>query len=311
MSQAAKTGRGSLAIKNKLIHFFPLPAVIIYSLFIVYPIFSAFAYSLFEWKGLTMGEFNYFDNFTRLFTEMPFKERFWNALKNNTIYFIVEMVVQNGIAFILAYLIFKKIKGAQLFKVAYFLPRLLSVVVVGFLWKLILNPNTGVLNVLLKKIGLGHWANPWLGDPDTALIAVILVNCWFAIGFFMLIFLAGLQSISNEVLEAARMEGAKGFRLIRSIVLPMMFQPIVIVVVLTFIQAFEAFELVFAMQGSMGEPYYSTDLLAVFFYRTAFGTSSGDSGSLGIGSALAVVMFAIIAAISAIFMYYTNTKEAE
>jgi len=297
--------------KNRLIHLFPLPALIIYSLFVVYPIFAAFTYSLFEWDNLKMGGFNNFQNFVTLFTKEPFKTQFWGALSHNVIYFVVEMVVQNGIAFVLAYIIYKKVKASQFFKVAYFLPRLMSVIVVGFLWKLILTPNTGVLYALLKNIGLESWAIPWLGTTSTALIAVILVNCWFAIGFYMLIFLAGLQSISQEVVEAAHLDGATGFRKIRSIILPMMFQPLVIVIVLTFIQAFEAFELVYAMQGSMGEPYYSTDLLAVFFYRTAFGSSSGEAGALGIGSALAVVLFFIVATVSALFMYYVNRKDAE
>jgi raffinose/stachyose/melibiose transport system permease protein len=297
--------------KKLIIHTFPLPALVFYTLFVVYPIFAAFTYSLFEWRGMVMGEFNNFGNFIKLFTQAPYNTMFWNALTNNIIYFTIEMLVQNTIAFVLAYIIYKKIKGSQFFKIAYFIPRLMSIIVVGFLWKLILHPNMGVLNEGLIMIGLESWAKAWLGDPDTALIAVILVNCWFAIGFYMLIFLAGLQSISHEVLEAARLEGAKGLRLVRSIILPMMFQPIVIVVVLTFIQAFEAFELVFAMQGSMGEPYYSTDLLAVFFYRTAFGGNSGDTGALGLGSALAVVMFIMIATISALFMYYVNKKSKD
>jgi raffinose/stachyose/melibiose transport system permease protein len=296
---------------SRFIHFFPVPAIAVYTLFIVYPIFAAFAYSLFDWKGLNMGKFNNFANFRRLFTQEPFHQMFMNALRHNVFYFAVEMVVQNVIAFILAYIIFRKVKGAQVFKIAYFLPRLLSIIIVGFMWKLILHPNMGVLNAFLKKIGLSSWTHAWLGDPNTALPAVVLINCWFAIGFFMLIFLAGLQAISTEALEAAKLDGARGLRLIRSIILPMMFQPIVIVIVMTFIQSFEAFELVFAMQGSQGEPYFSTDLLAVFFYRTAFGGGSGDGGSLGVGSAVAVVMFMVIAAISAAFMTYVNRKQAD
>jgi raffinose/stachyose/melibiose transport system permease protein len=313
MEHVHNTGviRKKRAWANLLVHTLPIPAVVIYTLFFVYPIFSAFAYSLFEWKGMTIGRFNYFHNFVKLFTQEPFSHMFWNALKHNVYYFVVEMVVQNGIAFMLAYIIFKKIKGAEWFKVAYFLPRLLSIIVVGFMWKLILNPNTGIVNVVLKKLGLDSWTHAWLGDPDTALTAVVLVNCWFAIGFFMLLFLAGLQSISSEVIEAAKIDGAIGFRLIRSIVLPMMFQPVVMVLVMTFIQAFEAFELVFAMQGSMGEPYYSTDLMAVFFYRTAFGSGTGESGELGVGSALAVVMFVLIATISAILMFYVNKRNSD
>jgi raffinose/stachyose/melibiose transport system permease protein len=121
-----------------------------------------------------------------------------------------------------------------------------------------------------------------------------------------------LQAISTEVIEAARIDGAKGFRLIRSIILPMMKQSLIIITVYTFIHAFEAFELIYAMEGSQGEPYHSTDTLAIFFYRVAFGGAGGsDSMAVGLGSALAVVLFFIIASISAIFLYLSNRKEVQ
>ncbi|CAN7591511.1 carbohydrate ABC transporter permease [Paenibacillus sp. LjRoot56] len=305
-----KADRGIPHWKKGIIHLFPLPAIILYTMFIVYPILAAFSYSLFDWKGLTKGAFVGLENFVTLFTQEPFNEMFWQALVHNIYYFFLVMVAQNGVAFILAYILYSRIKGSSFFKMAFFLPRLLSVIVVGFLWKLILNPNTGALNVLLSKIGLGEWRMAWLGDTKTALTSVILANCWFGIGFAILIFLAGLQAISKEVLEAAQLEGVSGFRLIRTMVLPMMTQSLVIMTIYTFIHAFEAFEMVYAMQGSQGEPYHSTDTLAVFFYRTAFGVSSGDSAAIGLGSALAVVLFAIIASLSAVFMYYTRHSEA-
>ncbi|KIL36036.1 ABC transporter permease [Cohnella kolymensis] len=299
-------------MKRSWIHLFPVPALAFYVLFIVYPIFAAFGYSFFDWQGLKRGAFIGLDNFVTLFTVEPFNDLFWNALKNNVFYFVLEMIAQNGIAFVLAYILYTKIKGAQWFKIAFFLPRLLSVIVVGFLWKLILNPNFGVLNVVLKKAGLGEWAQPWLGDPSTALVSIILVNSWFGIGFAVLILLAGLQGIPNEIVEAAKLDGVRGFRLIRTIIIPMMMQSITIITVFTFIQAFEAFELVYAMQGSQGEPYHSTDTLAVYFYRTAFGGNSGGDGlAIGLGSALAVVMFFIIAALSAAYLNFVRSKEVE
>jgi raffinose/stachyose/melibiose transport system permease protein len=293
------------------VHLFPIPALVIYTLFVIYPILAAFGYSFYDWKGLVRGEFIGVVNFVDLFTKEPFNHLFWNAFGHNLYYFAVEMIVQNVFAFILAYLIYTKVKGSGFLKIAYFIPRLLSVIVVGFLWKLMLNPNNGVVNVLLKKIGLESWAMPWLGDPATALTSITVVNSWFGVGFSMLILLAGLQSISVEVLEAAHLDGVKGFRLIRSMILPMMSQSLIIITVFTFIHAFEAFELVYAMEGSQGEPYYSTDTLAVFFYRIAFGGSSGgDSVALGLGSALAVVLFFIIATISALFLYFTRNQSA-
>nr|WP_248930867.1 sugar ABC transporter permease [Paenibacillus hamazuiensis] len=302
---------GAWSWKNSFIHLFPIPALAVYALFIVYPIAAAFSYSLYDWKGLQKGDFIGIGNFVKLFTVEPFNGLFWNAFGHNWYYFALEMIVQNGIAFALAYIIFSKVKGAELFKIAYFLPRLLSVIVVGFLWKLMLNPNYGLVNVTLKKLGLDTWTRPWLGDPETALTSIVLANCWFGIGFSVLIFLAGLQSISQEVLEAARIDGVRGFRMIRSMIVPMMMQSVVIITVFTFIHAFEAFELVYAMQGSQGEPYHSTDTLAVFFYRIAFGGSTGDSVAIGLGSALAVVLFFIIATLSALFMFYVRKKEMD
>ncbi|AIQ62848.1 Lactose transport system permease protein LacF [compost metagenome] len=292
--------------KRWTIHLFPLPALAIYLTFIIYPIIAAFSYSLYDWSGIRKLDFIGLSNFVDLFTMEPFNTMFTNALKHNLLYFALEMIVQNGIAFLLAYLIYQKVKGSGLLKIAYFLPRLLSVIVVGFLWKLILNPTYGTLNVMLQKVGLESLAMTWLGDPKTALVSIIFVNCWFGVGLSLLIFLAGLQSIPTEIIEASRLDGVKGMRMITSIVLPLIAQQLIMVTVLTFIQSFEAFELVYAMQGSMGEPYYSTDTLAVFFYRTAFGGSADSSAAVGLGSALAVVMFAIIAAISALFLMLTR-----
>ncbi|MGE8204923.1 carbohydrate ABC transporter permease [Heyndrickxia sp. NPDC080065] len=293
------------------IHLFPLPALIIYGLFIVYPLIAALMYSFFDWNGIVRGAFVGLKNFKNLFTLEPFSGMFWNAFRHNIIYFVIQMVVQNGLAFLLAFVLYKKIRGAEFFKLAFFLPRLLSVIVVGFLWKLILNPNFGALNAILGKIGLESLQKAWLGDPKSALITIILVNCWFGLGFGVLIFLAGLQAVPTELTEAATLDGAKGFTMIRKIILPLMIPSIMIMTVLTFIQSFEAFELVYAMQGSMGEPYFSTDTLAVYFYRLAFGGSSGESSAIGLGSALAVVLFLFISIFTVLFLKFTQKKEVE
>lgn len=294
------------------IHLFPIPALIIYGLFIVYPLVAALTYSFFDWKGIKRGAFIGFENFKNLFTLEPFAGLFWNAFQHNVLYFVLQMIVQNGLAFLLAFIIYKKIRGAEFFKIAFFLPRLLSVIVVGFLWKLILNPNYGALNVILGKFGFESLQKAWLGDPKTALIAIILVNCWFGLGFGVLIFLAGFQAIPKELVEAAKLDGAKGGNMMRKIYLPLMIPSIMIMTVLTFIQSFEAFELVYAMQGSDGGPYHSTDTLAVYFYRLAFGgTSGGDSTAIGLGSALATVLFIFIATFTIIILKLMQKKEVD
>ncbi|WP_181347204.1 carbohydrate ABC transporter permease [Thalassobacillus sp. CUG 92003] len=298
--------------KRWSIHLFPIPALIIYGLFIVYPLFAALTYSFFEWDGMVRGEFAGFKNFVDLFTLQPFSDLFWNAFGHNILYFVLQMIFQNGLAFILAYIIYKKVRGAEFLKISYFLPRLLSVIVVGFLWKLILNPNYGAFNVILENLGLEALQKAWLGDPDTALIAIILINSWYGLGFGVLIFLAGFQSIPKELLEAGKLDGATGLSMVRRILLPLMVPSIMIMTVLTFIQSFEAFELVYAMQGSEGGPYSSTDTLAVYFYRLAFGGSSGGSSSaIGLGSALAVVLFLFIAVFTALYLKYMQKKQVD
>lgn len=310
--QTASTKKERKKGKRWTIHLFPIPALIIYGLFVLYPILAALSYSFYSFNGFSRESFVGFNNFVTLFTTEPYGSMFLNAFKNNILYFVLQMIVMNGLAFLLAFIIYKKVKGAEFFKIAFFLPRLLSVIVVGFLWKLILNPNFGTLNMLLGKLGLEELQRAWLGDPNTALVSIILVNCWFGLGFGVLIFLAGFQSIPGELVEAAKLDGAKGMTMLRKIYLPLMVPSILIMTVLTFIQSFEAFELVYAMQGSMGEPYFSTDTLAVFFYRLAFGSStSGSSDAIGLGSALATVLFFFILVCTMVFLKFMNKKEVQ
>ncbi|WP_083443672.1 carbohydrate ABC transporter permease [Ornithinibacillus contaminans] len=291
-------------------HLFLLPAVLIYGVFQLYPLLSAVVNSFFSWNGFDRDSFIGIDNFTVLLTEEPYKGTFLNAFKHNWIFFIVNVFSELAIAFLLAVIINSKIKGKEFFKTIFFLPKLLSVIVIGFLFSLILNPSTGALHTFLKGIGLESWAHPWLGDPDTALITIILVNSWAGIGFSMLIFLASLQAIDREIFEAARIDGASGFNMLFRITIPMAMNAIMVMTILTFIGAFETFELIYAMQGSSGGPYYSTDVLATFFYRLAFGSADGGQ-AIGLGSALAVILFFIIACSTAILMFYFRKKDFE
>jgi raffinose/stachyose/melibiose transport system permease protein len=290
-----------------LIHLFPVPALVAYIVFMIIPVFSALGYSLFEWHGMVQGPFVGLKNFVTLFQDPQISEMFYRAFRHNLIYFAVSMVLKNVIAFYLAYLIFKKYRGAEWFKVIFFVPRLLSLIVVGFLWNLILSPNFGALNTFLKKIGLEQWAVPWLGQTSTALYSIIFVNAWYVIGFGVLIYLAGLQAIPEDVLEAAELDGCTGSKQIWRVILPLSMPSITIMTILTFIASFEVFDLIFAMEGSDAGPYYSTDTLATLFYRMSF-AKDGVTSAVGIGSALAVVMFVILAGVSAISLYLMQKR---
>ncbi|NMB23945.1 MAG: sugar ABC transporter permease [Firmicutes bacterium] len=279
---------------------FLLPGLILYTLFMVYPLGSALGFSLIAWDGLVGGAFCGLENFKTVLLRAPYNIRFWGALQHNVVFFAITFFIQSTLGLFLAFLFTKKRRGYDLLQTLFFLPYTLSMVVVGFLWLLLLNPTWGAFNKGLKLLGLAHWAQPWLGQTATALLTVILVNAWRWLGFPILVFKAGLQSISEEYHEAARVDGATGWQAFRHITLPLVLPTIGMVTILTFIWIFNTFELVFVMQGSSGNPYYSTDILGTFFYRTAFGdsTTGGEPGQVGIASAIAVLMFLIVAAVS-------------
>ncbi|MEI3614265.1 carbohydrate ABC transporter permease [Pseudogracilibacillus sp. SO30301A] len=302
--------RGTLKIKKHLVHLFLLPAALLYGVFQLYPLITAALNSLYSFKGFDRQDFIGLNNFITLFTEKPYNEFFFNAISHNWIYFFVTVITQLIVSLILALIIHSKVKGKEFFKSVYFLPKLLSVIVIGFLFSLILNPTRGALNSLLEGIGLEALTRPWLGSMDTALLSIIFVDSWASIGFSMLIFLAGLQAIDNEIFEAARIDGANTFTVITRITLPMLAPALMVMSVLVFIGSFETFEYVFAMQGSSGGPYYSTDVLTTFFYRLAFGTVDGGQ-AIGLGSAVAVVLFIIIGIATCIILFFFKRNDFE
>ena len=274
---------------------FWLPALLVYTLFVVWPLLNALLYSLFEWQGLRRGAFVGVANFVRLFTTEPWRSDLAAAFGHNVVFFVGTMLVQNTVALAFALIIFSLRRGGRFWQNLFFMPHLLATVVVGFLWNLILNPLFGPLNQGLKAIGLDVLAQPWLGQPETALPTIIAVNAWAWLGFPMMIFLANLGSIPPSYLEAARLDGASSWHAFWYVQLPLLRPALTIVTLLTFIGNFNTFELVFVMAGSNGSPGGATDVLGTFFYRTAFG---GGQDAVSMGSALAVVMFVFIALVS-------------
>lgn len=275
---------------------FILPALVLYTLFVVYPMFSALQYSVFEWRGTARGAFVGLGNFVELFTRYPLNREIARAFTNNATVFAGTMLIQNTLGLAFAVLLHKSRFGRRFFQVVYTMPYLVSALIVGYLWSLMLNPLFGPVNKLLEAVGLDALALPWLGDPTTALPAVILANSWQWVGFPMLLFGAALAGIPPEYEEAARTDGASGWQAFRRVTLPLLTTAVGIVSILTFIGNFNIFGLVFAMGGSDGNPARATDVLELIFYRTAF--ESGDLNAIGTASALSVCMFVFIFVVS-------------
>lgn len=288
-----------------------VPPLVFVATFVAYPILSALAYAFFDWNGLVRGGFTGLGNFEAVLFQEPFASYTRNAFLHNVIVFLALMVVQNGVGFLLAYALWRELPGAAFHRVAIFLPVVLSTVIVGFLWKLFFHPLFGVVNEALDAVGLDWLSQPWLGQSSTALGALIFVNAWHWVGFPALIFLAGMQRIPSEVLDAARMETESEWVKITRIVWPLVAPSATVVFILLFIGSFNWFELPYIMAGLDGSPYGSTDVLGLYFYRTAFGNQSAGVQDFGRGSALAVLTFLFIAVVATFWTVRLRKREIQ
>jgi raffinose/stachyose/melibiose transport system permease protein len=289
------------------IAFLLAPAAITMTVFVVWPLLAAFRFSFFAFNGLKADHFIGLANFVDVLGRPPYAATTYAALWHNVIVFVVLLVGQNGVAYLIAFALLKALPGHRVHQVIVFLPVVLSAVIVGFLWKLFYHPLFGVVNQALLLVGIA--GPPWLGDARTALGSIIFVNAWHWLGFPVLLFLAGMQRIPPETMEAARLDGATDGTLLTRIIWPLVAPSVTIVFILTFIGSFNWFELPYIMAGLSGAPGGATDVLGLYFYRTAFGNVSSGLQDFGHGSALAVLMFVFIAAFSAIALRVLRRRE--
>ncbi len=281
---------GGLGLGTALL--FVAPALLLFGVFVLYPMATAFSYSVFDWKGTTRGAFVGIGNFVTLVSRPPYAEQFPRAFGHNLLFFAGTMLVQNTLGLGFAVLLHRGRRAKRLLQTLYALPYLVSPLVIGYLWTLLLSPTFGPVNALLRAVGLDALALPWLGEPRTALGVVVLVSAWQWVGFPVLLYGAALGGVPDEYTEAARIDGASPWQVFRHITLPLLLPAIGTVSVLTFIMAMEAFALPYALGGSTGSPAGATDFLSLLFYRTAF--DSGATNAIGISSALALVLFVVI-----------------
>lgn len=264
---------------------FILPALAVYSLFVLYPLLMSLWGSFFVWRGLRMLEYAGMSNFTRLFV-FPSSGRLYGALWHNVAWFFGIMLFQNGLGLLFAWLLFLRDKGAAFFQSVFFFPAVLSPVIVGALWRLLLAPG-GAIEWMLNGLGLHQGSLTVLGNSHTALAMLIAVDAWNWMGLPVLIYTAGLRQISGQIFEAARLDGAGSGRMLVSVALPLLMPAIGTLTTLSFINTFNQFDIVYVMQGVQGNPSYSTDTLVTYFYRLAFG-AEGAVGITDIGLALAL-----------------------
>jgi raffinose/stachyose/melibiose transport system permease protein len=266
---------------------FIAPALVVYTLFMVYPLVDSIWRALFDDAGHWVG----IDNYRTLFGDELYSEPFWNALKNNFVFFAFHSLVQNPVGLGLALLLTAQgIRGQQVYRTLIFAPTVLSVVVIGFVWRLILSPLWGIVDT------------PLLGQSSTALPTLSLISVWQWVGIPMIFFYAVLIAIPRELIEAARVDGATTWGTFWSITFPLILPMLGIITVVTYVANFNAFDLIYTVQGALAGPDFSTDILGTLFYRTFFGFQL-ESGSEALGAAVASAMFLIILVGVAAYMF--------
>lgn len=272
---------------------FLAPAVIVYTIFMVIPLLDSLRLSFFTVSDQKVETFVGLKNYITLFTDANYSISFWNAFRNNLVFFAIHMVVQNPIGLLLAALIASGGWGRRFYRTALFMPTVLSVVIIGFIWQLILNPLWGVADSILKFIHLGFFFKPWLGLPSTALPTVSLISVWQFVGIPMILFYTALIGIPEELVEAAHVDGASGWQIFWGVKFPLVLPTLGIVAILTFVGNFNAFDLIYTMKGALAGPDFATDIMGTLFYRTFFGQQL-QLGNPTMGATVATMMFLII-----------------
>ncbi len=273
---------------------FITPALLIYGVFSAFPLLDTLRLGLYSADETGLRSFSGLANYATILNDPQWSASFWNAMRNNLAFFGVHMLVQNPVGLLLAALLsLKDVRWAAAYRTVFFLPTLLSVVIVGFVWQLILSPLWGVSERLLAALGLGDWFAPWLGLESSALVTVSLMSVWQFVGVPMMLIYAALIAIPEDIIEAAIVEGASPWRIFWQIRLPLILPTLGLVTILTFVANFNAFDLIYTVKGAMAGPNYSTDLLGTLFYRTFFGYQS-QVASPTMGAAVATLMFLVI-----------------
>jgi len=298
---AANTGMKKKQWWRNYAIWFILPAFLLYTTFVMVPTFSSIYLSFTSWDGIS-------DNIRYIglenFKEIWDSPRVQNALKNTIIVAVALVVLENIVALLLAIIVDQVRWLKNLFRSIFYFPVLMSGIIMGFIWMIILNYNFGVVNQVLDMIGLGAIKTDWLGNPDYALLSIILSTVWKSAGYYMIIYLAGLQGIPQELLEAASIDGAGKWKQFIHVTFPLLAGATTVCVMLSMINSLKLFDQIAVMTN--GGPGFATETLTYIIYRVAFG-----EGRQGFGTALAIVLFILILIISLIQIRLLRKREVQ
>lgn len=272
---------------------FLAPAVLLYGLFVILPVLQAFGFSLFKWRGVSQSKtFVGLENFDKLVHDQVF----YQALSHNGLLMSVGGLTILALALLIAHALQGEGRVARSVRALYLVPYMVSLVVVSILWMFLYNPSFGILASGLRAIGLGRYAIPWLGTSSTALPAVGVAFVWYILGFYIMLFAAGIRAIPSEVSEAARLDGAEGLRRFWHVTWPMLWSVKRVAVVYLVINTLNVFALVFLM--TQGGPDRKTEVMLTYLYEQAF-----KNNDFGYSTSLAVANFVVVMILSGIILF--------
>lgn len=295
--------------KSKAFIGFLLPGLLLYTVFMIIPLVFAAYYSFFEWNGIGAMKFVGLENFKTLLFSPRMSSVFFNALKNNLKYLLSVWFIITPVQIFFAYMLHIKIPAHRWLQLMLFLPYVISTSIVGFFSIIVFDPNIGLLNSLLKALGLTQKA--WLGDPNLAFKLLIIVVIWQSIGSGMMIFYANMQEVNRDTIEAATIDGAGEWTKFWRVVLPQCTSSITTNFVLGTIYALTIFDIPFMLGGPQGGVNNTLDFVNMVFYRYAFGGAFFGETSLGFGSAISVTMFLFILAVAIVQNVFLKRFEFE
>mgnify|MGYP000784374705 CR=1 FL=1 len=276
---------------------FVLPTLIAFSFAFIIPFVMGVYLSFCKFKTITNAQFVGLENYIKIFADKDFVNAFGFTLK----FSVVSIVTINVFAFILALALTRKIKGTNLFRTVFFMPNLIGGIVLGYIWQFVFSR---VFVSIGETTGWSLFEISWLSTPNKAFAALVLVSVWQLAGYMILIYVAGFMGLSEDVLEAASIDGASGWVKMKNIILPLMMSSVTICLFLTLSRAFMVYDVNLSLTG--GAPYGTTEMAAMHVYEKAF-----TSRQFGVGQAEAFILFIIVACISGIQVYTTKKREVE
>lgn len=279
--------------------FMALPAFALFSVFFLYPLIKGIGMSLTDWDGISKASFIGLNNFKQFFRD----ERAISDIRNTVLFALGSAPLLNLIGLIYALLMNSRFKGRGIARMIIYLPAIISPLIMGYIWYLLLQPGRGFIFHFLNQIGKSSWFGNWMGSYGIAMLVLILVNVWQYAGMTMVIYLAGLQAIPEELYEAAKVDGASSSKRLFHITLPLLIPSIRINVVTNIIGSLSVFDIVMSLTG--GGPGYATETLSIYIMRMSYGSRTGYS------TAVAIIMFFIILIPVLISMWLTRIKSTD